>query len=68
MPERHVENSARSGDFDIRSDHRLSAADRSPHRFAEHGVDTGTAMLHFACDADSSAFAIGDRGSVGPVT
>src|SRR5215469_753648 len=64
VPERYIENSARSRNLDIRSDHRLPATDRRPHRFAEHRVDAGTAMLHFASDTNDSAFAIRDGGSV----
>lgn len=52
MPERHVEQSARSGHLHIRSDHRFSAADRRPHRFPEHWVDARTSMLHFATHWD----------------
>src|SRR5690242_17467813 len=64
MPERYVENCTRTRHLDIRSDHRLSAAYRGPHRFAEHRMDAGTAMLHFARNADDRTLAIGDRGSV----
>jgi hypothetical protein len=52
VPEWHVEQSARSGHLDIRSDDRLSAADRRPHGFAEHRVNARTAMLHFASNPD----------------
>jgi len=48
VPERHVESSARSSHLHIRSDHRLPTTDRRPHRFSEHRVDAGTAVLHFA--------------------
>ena len=41
-------HSIHSSDLDIRADHRLSASDRRPHRFAEHRVDAGTAVLHLA--------------------
>src|ERR1700751_5361603 len=64
VPERHIEQSARSSHLDIRSDHRLPTTDRRPHRFAELRVDAGTAMLHFTRDAHDRAFAVGDRGSV----
>src|SRR5215471_20799323 len=64
VPEWHVEESARSRHFDIRSDDRLPTADRGPHRFSEHRVDAGTAMLHFAANADDSTLAVGDGGSV----
>ena len=64
MPEWHVEQSARSGHLDIRSDDRLPAADRGAHRFPEHRVDAGTAVLHFASDANYSTFAAGNCGSV----
>ena len=49
---------------DIRADHRLSAADRRPHRFAEHRVDAGTAVLHFARNTDDRALAIRDPRSI----
>ena len=64
MPERHVEQSARRGHLDVRSDHRLPSADRGSHRFPKHRVDAGTAVLHFASDANYSTFAAGNCGSV----
>ena len=36
MSEWNVEHNARSNHFDIRSDDRLPAANRCPHRFPEH--------------------------------
>src|SRR5260370_33645023 len=63
VPERHVEEGARSGPLHIRSDHRLPTTDRRPHRFAERRMHARTAMLHFARDAHNRAFAIGDCGS-----
>ena len=63
MPERYIEQSARSSHLDVRSDDRLSAADRRPHRLPEHWVDTGTAMLHFACNANiAGRIALTDQG------
>jgi hypothetical protein len=58
MTERNVERSASSGHLDIRSDHPLSAADRRPHRFPEHWMDAGAAVLHFASDTDDRALAV----------
>ena len=64
MPKRHIEHSARSRHFHIRSDDRLSTTNRGSHRFPEHRVDTGTAVLHFARNTDDRSLAIRDCGSV----
>src|SRR5207248_3336227 len=64
VPQMHVEQSTRSRHLGVRPDYRLSAADRSPHRFAEHRMNARTAMLHFASNANDRAFAIRDCGSV----
>ena len=45
------------GHLDVRSDHCFSTANRSPHRFAKHRMDTRTAVLHFARDANDRALA-----------
>jgi hypothetical protein len=63
-PSGTFEQSTRRRHLYIRSDHRLSTADRRPHRLPEHRVNAGTAMLHFARNADDRTFAIGDSGSV----
>src|SRR6266436_9509677 len=63
VPERHVEQSTRCGHLDIRPDHRLAAADCGPHRFAEHWMDAGTAVLHFVSNPDDCTFAVRDCGS-----
>ena len=55
VPERHAEDSARSGHLHIRSDYRPSAADRGPHRFFEHRVKARAAMLISASDTDDRA-------------
>jgi hypothetical protein len=60
VAERHIEAHAGCGDFHNRGDHGLATAERCPHRLAQHRLAAGTAMLHFAVDADDRALAIGD--------
>ena len=60
MAERHIEARARRGDFHVRGDHCLAAADRGPHRLAYHRVHASAAVLHLAVDADDRALSIRD--------
>jgi hypothetical protein len=61
--ERHVEARANRGDLHVRRDHCLAAADRGPHRLAEHRVHASAAVLHFAVDPDDCTLAVGDGRS-----
>jgi len=44
----------------VRRDHSLAAADRGPHRLAEHRAHASAAVLHFAVDPDDCTLAVGD--------
>ena len=64
MPERHVEARANRGDPHVRRDYCLAAADRAPHRLAEHRVHASAAVLHFPVDPDDCILAVGDGRTV----
>ena len=64
MAERHIEACAGRGDFHVRRDRRLTAADRGPHRLAEHRVQAGAALFHLSVDTYDRALAVGDARSI----